>query len=140
MLRKAAITAVPQHVTASSPSVVALVGEVAAYVKPVAARRCAARRRLFGRRQRAAQARGPRMARAQAALAATVRVVRRRHPIHPAAVNRAGRGAAGRSTTHAPASRQGGSVRTYSTSSTSSSSSYSTPTGGPRRSGRRAQG
>jgi superfamily II DNA/RNA helicase len=34
LLRKAAITVTPERVTASSPSVTALVGEVAAYVKP----------------------------------------------------------------------------------------------------------
>jgi superfamily II DNA/RNA helicase len=34
LLRKAEITVTPQHVTASSPAVTALVGEVAAYVKP----------------------------------------------------------------------------------------------------------
>jgi superfamily II DNA/RNA helicase len=35
LLRKAAITVTPERVTASSPSVTALVGEVAAYVKPL---------------------------------------------------------------------------------------------------------
>src|SRR5690606_18176008 len=35
MLRKAAITATPQAVTSTSPAVIALVGEVAAYVKPL---------------------------------------------------------------------------------------------------------
>ncbi|MBC7725439.1 MAG: DEAD/DEAH box helicase [Burkholderiaceae bacterium] len=35
LLRKAAITVTPQQVTASSPAVAALVGEVAAYVKPL---------------------------------------------------------------------------------------------------------
>jgi superfamily II DNA/RNA helicase len=34
LLRKAAITVTPQRVTADSPAVIALVGEVAAYVKP----------------------------------------------------------------------------------------------------------
>jgi superfamily II DNA/RNA helicase len=34
LLRKAAISVTPQHVTATSPAVTALVGEVAAYVKP----------------------------------------------------------------------------------------------------------
>ncbi len=34
LLRKAEITVTPQHVTATSPSVTALVGDVAAYVKP----------------------------------------------------------------------------------------------------------
>jgi superfamily II DNA/RNA helicase len=34
LLRKAEITVTPQHVTAASPAVVALVGDVAAYVKP----------------------------------------------------------------------------------------------------------
>jgi superfamily II DNA/RNA helicase len=35
LLRKAAITVTPERVTATSPSVVALIGEVAEYVKPV---------------------------------------------------------------------------------------------------------
>ncbi|HET6672649.1 MAG TPA: C-terminal helicase domain-containing protein, partial [Agromyces sp.] len=35
LLRKAAITVTPQRVTASSPAVTTLVGEIAAYVKPV---------------------------------------------------------------------------------------------------------
>jgi superfamily II DNA/RNA helicase len=35
LLKKAAITVTPSQVTASSPEVVALIGDVAAYVKPV---------------------------------------------------------------------------------------------------------
>ena len=58
LLRKAAITVTPQQVTATSPAVTALVGDVAPYVKPEPRRRGAAgRRRPLAGRQRPAQAR-----------------------------------------------------------------------------------
>ena len=58
LLRKAAITVTPQQVTASSPAVAALVGEVAEYVKP--APRAAQPARQSGGRSRGAQSAGGR--------------------------------------------------------------------------------
>ena len=62
LLRKAAITVTPQRVTASSPAVTTLVGDVAPYVKPAPRRAAGAGRRPLAGRERPAQARRSRRA------------------------------------------------------------------------------
>ncbi|HEU4808046.1 MAG TPA: helicase C-terminal domain-containing protein, partial [Homoserinimonas sp.] len=136
LLRKAAIDVSPQRVTASSDAVTALIGQVAAYVKPSpkaapshgggqsqganAQRKRAARDGGGGQRRD----RSGRPARSGSGASDSVR---------SGQAARTGRGTG--SGSHAPASRQGGQART-----TSYSTSSPAPAGGERRSGRRAQG
>ena len=138
LLRKAEIAVTPQRVTADSPAVAALVGEVAAYVKPsprveqqrgggqsqgANAQRKRATRDGAGSGQR--RDRSGRPARSSSSASSSSDSAR-------AGQSRAGRGAG--SGSHSPAPRQGGQSRT------SYSTSTAAPAGGERRSGRRAQG
>ncbi len=146
LLRKAAITVTPQRVTATSPAVAALVGEVAAYVKP--APRAAVPSR--------GQSRGGRSTGANAQRKQANRNVRSGRPAasggRPAQSDSARSGQAhaggsqrgGQARTARPASggsagrsRQGAPSRNYSTSTPAPAGSSG---GGQRRSGRRAQG
>jgi superfamily II DNA/RNA helicase len=140
LLRKAAIDVTPQRVTASTDAVMALVGEVASYVKP--APKAAPQQRGGGQSQ-GANAQRKRAARTGGASSGGQRRDRSGRPARSGSgtadtaragqAARSGRGAG--SGSHAPASRQGGQART-----TSYSTSSPAPTGGPRRAGRRAQG
>jgi superfamily II DNA/RNA helicase len=142
MLRKAEITAVPEHVTATSASVVALVGEIAAYVKPQP--RAAVQPQGPGRgRSQGGYAQGGRSQGANAqrkranrdGAAASPRHDRSGRPAVASDTARAGqsagRGSSQRGASHPPRAGRQSAPRTFSTS---------TPVGGERRSGRRAQG
>jgi superfamily II DNA/RNA helicase len=142
MLRKAEITAVPEHVTATSASVVALVGEIAAYVKPQP--RAAVQPQGPGRgRSQGGYAQGGRSQGANAqrkranrdGAAASPRHDRSGRPAVASDTARAGqsagRGSTQRGASHPPRAGRQSAPRTFSTS---------TPVGGERRSGRRAQG
>ncbi len=157
LLRKANIMAAPQRVTAGSDAVTALVGDVAAYVAPSARPADAAQGHGGGRSQSrtsGGRSAGARSGGSQGANAQRKRTLRDGDPNSPrressgrsgqptrtssgaATTDTArsgqarGRGAGQASKSHAPRSRQGG-FTSYSTS---------TPVGGERRSGRRAQG
>ncbi|WP_193509430.1 DEAD/DEAH box helicase [Cryobacterium sp. BB736] len=136
LLRKAAITARPQQVTADSGAVTALVGEVAAFVKP--APRVVQQQRGGGTSQ-GANARRKRATRGgQVGQGGPVsrgeqsRGLRSPDQARSGQRKRTGQSAQGeRSNAHAPRTRS--SARTYSTSTPVAS-------GGERRTGRRAQG
>ena len=135
MLRKAQITAMPEHVTATSPSVVALVGEIAAYVKPLP--RAAVQPQGPGRgHSHGGYSQGANAQRKRAnrdGAAASPRHDRSGRPAvasDSARGQSAGRSSSQRSASHPPRAGRQSAPRSYSTS---------TP-GGERRSGRRAQG
>jgi len=139
LLRKAAIEVTPQRVTPTTDAVLALVGEVADYVKPAP---------KVVQQRGGGQSQGANAQRKRAARGGGAGGQRRDRSGRPARSSstdtaragqaaRSGRGAG--SGSHAPASRGGAQSRTsYSTSSYSTSSPA--PTGGQRRAGRRAQG
>ncbi|MHA6693328.1 DEAD/DEAH box helicase [Homoserinimonas sp. A520] len=139
LLRKAAIDVSPQRVTATSDAVIALIGQVAAYVKPSPK---AATQHGGG------QSTGANAQRKHAARGAGSGAPRRDRSGRPARAGsgsgasdsaRAG-GRAGQPRTGGRSASSGNSSRSYSTSSYSTSSSTAAPAGGERRSGRRAQG
>ena len=135
MLRKAEITATPEQVTASSPSVVALVGAIAEYVKSAPretpwrgggqSQGANAQRKRTVREDRTGTQRHDRSGRPAAKSSPSSDSAR-------SGQSHTSRGAGQRGGSHPSRSRQGGSALT--------SYSTSTPTGGERRSGRRAQG
>lgn len=130
LLRKAAITVTPERVTVKSPAVTALIGEVAAYVKPAPRAAAPVRGQSQGGRSHGANAQRKRARRDVAGgsggRAVTARGARTGQSRTSAATgqSRSGRGSG--------ASSHGG-FTGYSTSTPAAS-------GGQRRSGRRAQG
>ncbi|AYF97594.1 DEAD/DEAH box helicase [Protaetiibacter intestinalis] len=133
LMRKAAITATPERVTATSDAVTALVGEVAEYVKP--APKEPRQQQGGGGRSQGANAQRKRAARAERE-AAQPRADRPRR-------DRSGRPAAKQQRAAGSASGQtrsggGRSATTRGGSATVYSSSSSAPQGNPRRGGRRA--
>jgi len=155
MLRKAAISVTPQRVTATSPAVVELIGEVAAYVKPAPRAVKPPRGQSQGGRSQGANAqrkranRDPAGGRAPAGKAAggspsgghasgghASGSQRRDRSGRPAASGAPQGARSGQARSGQARSGRGGgtSQRSFTSYSTS------TPTGGERRAGRRAQG
>ena len=153
LLRKAAITVTPERVTASSPAVLALIGDVAAYVKPVPRAAHPVRGQSQGGRSQGANAQRKRANRGGSKTAGHVAGghasggpatggQRRDRSGRPAAAGapqgarsggtRSGQAKAGQA--RAGRGAGGASQRGFTSYSTS------TPSGGERRSGRRAQG
>ena len=143
LLRKAEIAVTPQRVTADSPEVTALVGDVAAYVKPVP-------KVIQQQQPRGGGSQGANAQRKRAARVGAGGAPRRDRSGRPASATgsdstRSGRtsgdsarsgaerGAPARTRSSAPAAR-------YSTSTGSPASAAPSGRGGERRSGRRAQG
>lgn len=134
LLRKAAIEVTPQRVTPTTDAVLALVGDVAEYVKPAP---------KVVQQRGGGQSQGANAQRKRAARDGSSGGQRRDRSGRPAAKSTDAAPARGRrggaSASHSPASRGGGQSRTsYSTSSYSTATPAST--GGKRRAGRRAQG
>jgi superfamily II DNA/RNA helicase len=135
LLRKAGITAPTQRVTATSDAVTALVGEVAAYVKP--APQAPKQQQGGGGRSTGANAQRKRAARSgqQGAGSTSTGGGRARR-------DRSGRPAAGAPTrssaSNGSGSTRGGSTTVWSSTGGASSGHADAPTGNPRRSGRRA--
>lgn len=129
LMRKAGIQAATQRVSHTSAAVTTLIGEVAAYVKPVPKAAAPARSQGGGRSQ-GANAQRKRAARDGQAQLTRSAQPRRDRSGRPA---RSGSGASGSGggRSHAP---RGGSATVY------TSSSHSAPTGNPRQANRRAQG
>jgi superfamily II DNA/RNA helicase len=141
LLRKAAIDVTPQRVTADSDAVTKLVGNVAAYVKPVPRQE----QPRGGGQSQGANAQRKRAVRGEGNGGGAPRRDRSGRPAGASGTDTArsgqargqGRPARGSSAggSHAPRSRQAAAPTNYSTSTPSSA-----PTGGQRTAGRRAQG
>lgn len=127
LLRKAAITVAPERVTASSPAVLALIGEVAAYVTPAPRAAKPVRGQSQGGRSQGANAQRKRANRSGGYAGASAG--------HTAGASGAPQGArkGGRSSGGAP-------QRSFTSYSTSTSAPAGSSGGGQRRAGRRAQG
>jgi len=139
LLRKAAITVTPQRVTADSPAVTALVGDVAEYVKPQPRAAEPVRGQSQGGRSQGANAQRKRAGREGGGDAAPRRD-RNGRPAAAGAPAAGGRsGGARRGGAGAGGGRPAAAPRTYSTS-TGGNSGYAEQAGGERRQGRRAQG
>jgi len=141
LLRKAAITVTPQRVTADSPAVTALVGEVAEYVKPLPRAAEPARGQSQGGRSQGANAQRKRAVREGGD--AAPRRDRSGRPAAagaPAAGGRAGGGARRGGAAGGRPAAAASAPRTYSTSTGGNSGYAAESTGGARRQGRRAQG
>jgi superfamily II DNA/RNA helicase len=142
LLRKAAITVTPQRVTADSPAVAALVGDVAEYVKPLPRAAEPARGQSQGGRSQGANAQRKRAGREGGADAAPRRD-RNGRPAAvgaPAAGGRAGGGARRGGAAGGRPAAAASAPRTYSTSTGGNSGYAAEQPGGARRQGRRAQG
>ncbi|MCU1546475.1 MAG: box helicase [Homoserinimonas sp.] len=137
LLRKAEITVTPQRVTADSPAVTALVGDVAAYVKPLPRveqpRGGGQSQGANAQRKRAVRTEGGAPRRDRSGRPARSAAAAPSSDTARSGQGRAGRSAAAGAGSHAPASRQSSGPRTFSTSTPAA-------TGAPRRAGRRAQG
>lgn len=157
LLRKAAITVTPERVTASSPAVLALIGEVAAYVTPAPRAAKPARGQSQGGRSQGANAQRKRANRSGGYAGASTGHTAGRNAGHNAAgaSTSGGRSSGGQrrdrsgrpATSGAPqVARKGGRSsggapqRSFTSYSTSTSAPASASGGGQRRSGRRAQG
>jgi superfamily II DNA/RNA helicase len=155
LLRKAAIAVTPERVTVNSPAVAALIGDVAAYVKPTPRAAAPVRGQSQGGRSQGANAqrkqarRGGHVVAAHAAGGQNERRDRSGRPAASGAPQgaRAGQARSGQVRSGQPASAKAGQARSARGAGGSSSrgfTSYSTsspaPSGGERRSGRRAQG
>ena len=142
LLRKAAITVTPQRVTADSPAVLALVGEVAEYVKPQPRAAEPVRGQSQGGRSQGANAQRKRAGREGGGDAAPRRDRNGRPAAAgaPAAGGRSGGGARRGGATGGRPAAAASAPRTYSTSTGGNSGYAAEPTGGARRQGRRAQG
>jgi superfamily II DNA/RNA helicase len=142
LLRKAAITVTPQRVTADSPAVTALVGEVAEYVKPLPRAAEPVRGQSQGGRSQGANAQRKRAGREGGADSAPRRDRNGRPAAAgaPAAGGRAGGGARRGGATGGRPAAAASAPRTYSTSTGGNSGYAAESTGGARRQGRRAQG
>jgi len=142
LLRKAAITVTPQRVTADSPAVTALVGEVAEYVKPLPRAAEPVRGQSQGGRSQGANAQRKRAGREGGGDAAPRRDRNGRPAAAgaPAAGARTGGGARRGGATGGRPAAAASAPRTYSTSTGGNSGYAGEQAGGARRQGRRAQG
>jgi superfamily II DNA/RNA helicase len=156
LLRKAAIAVTPQRVTATSPAVAELVGEVAAYVKPAPRVAAPARGQSQGGRSTGANAQrkqarrgsgaggGQRYGRSGAPATSGAQQGRRsgalEHKAGAASGRRRDAGADVRGGQGRSARSGGAGQRSFTSYSTSTPAPASSSSGGQRRSGRRAQG